>query len=165
MNVYSPQVSYVTNRVPPRRPFRAFAVALAAAALAVPLLVTAPLVASPQRVTFKTDDGVTLSGTWYEPASRPGPAVILVHMLQKSRRDWDQFASRLAGEGIGALAFDLRGHGESSGSAQDYSGMVQDVRAARRFLGSRSDVTPSRVGIAGASMGATLAVMEAADDS
>ena len=78
-------------------------------------------------------------------------------MLQKSRRDWDQVATQMAAEGIGGLAIDLRGHGDSPGSPQDYAGMVQDVRAARRFLASRADVTPSRIGIAGASIGATLA--------
>jgi len=129
------------------------------------LLLTAPLRAASQRVTFRTDDGVTLAGTWYEPSSRPAPAVIFVHMLQKSRREWDQIAVRFAADGIGALAFDLRGHGESPGGPQDYAGMVQDVRAARRFLASRSDVTPSRIGIAGASIGANLAALAAADDS
>jgi alpha-beta hydrolase superfamily lysophospholipase len=118
-----------------------------------------------QRVSFRTDDGLTLAGTWYEPSTRPAPAVILVHMLQKSRRDWDQFASRLANEGIGALAFDLRGHGESPGSAQEYAAMVHDVRAARRFVASRSDVAPTRIAIAGASIGASLAALAASDDA
>ena len=70
----------------------------------------------------------------------------------------------MAAEGIGGLALDLRGHGESPGSPQDYAGMVQDVRAARRFLSSRADVTPARIGIAGASIGASLAALAAADD-
>ena len=78
-------------------------------------------------------------------------------------------ASRLAAEGIGALAIDLRGHGESTGTlpegeAPDYSVLVRDVTAARRYLSSRGDVQPSRVGIAGASIGANLAVLEAAAD-
>jgi len=140
----------------------ALVVLAAAALLSLPWSV--PLAAANQRVTVRTDDGVTIAATWYEPSSRPAPAVILVHMLQKSRRDWDQFASRLAAEGIGALAIDLRGHGESSGAAQDYAAMVQDVRAARRFLSSRGDVVPSRIGVAGASLGATLALLAAADD-
>lgn len=123
-----------------------------------------PAAAAAQRVTFRTDDGLTLSGTWYEPASRPAPAVIFVHMLQKSRRDWDQVAAQMAAEGIGGLAIDLRGHGESPGSPQDYTGMVQDVRAARRFLSTRTDVTPGRIGIAGASIGATLACLAASED-
>jgi alpha-beta hydrolase superfamily lysophospholipase len=117
------------------------------------------------RVTFRTDDGVTIAATWYETSARPAPAVILVHALGKSRRDWDQVASQAASEGIGALAIDLRGHGESPGSAQDYAAMVQDVRAARRFLGTRSEVTPSRIAIAGASIGASLAALVAAEDS
>jgi len=37
-------------------------------------------------VTIRTDDGVSLAATWYEPSGR-SPAVILVHMLHKSRRD------------------------------------------------------------------------------
>jgi alpha-beta hydrolase superfamily lysophospholipase len=155
----------VTSHVPDHRAGRApVSTVCVAALLLTALVVPASLGAATQRVTFRTDDGITLAGTWYEPSSQPAPAVILVHMLQKSRRDWDQFASRLAGEGIGALTFDLRGHGESSGGPQDYAAMVQDVRTARRFLGSRSDVTPTRIGLAGASIGATLAVLAAADD-
>jgi dienelactone hydrolase len=120
--------------------------------------------ATSQRITFPTDDGLTLSATWYEPPAPPAPAVIFVHMLQKSRADWDSIAVQLAADGIGALAFDLRGHGESPGSPQDYAGMVQDVRAARRFVSSRPDVTPGRIGIAGASIGASLAALAASDD-
>jgi dienelactone hydrolase len=120
--------------------------------------------AAPERISFRTDDGLTLAATWHEPSSRPAPAVIFVHMLQKSRRDWDEVAAQMAAAGIGALTVDLRGHGDSPGSAQDYSGMIQDVRAARRFLSSRADVTPARIGIAGASIGASLAALAAADD-
>ncbi|MCA1559210.1 MAG: alpha/beta fold hydrolase [Acidobacteria bacterium] len=122
--------------------------------------------AASHRVSLRTDDGVTLAATWYEPSPRGGPAVVLVHMLHRSRRDWDGVASRLAAEGIGALAIDLRGHGESQGSAavDDLSRMALDVRAARRFLGSRSD-THGPVGLAGASLGASLAALEASTDS
>jgi dienelactone hydrolase len=124
-----------------------------------------PAAAFSQRVTFRTDDGVMLAAQWYEPSPQPAPAVILVHMSQKSGRDWDQVATRLAGEGVGALAIDLRGHGESQGSPQDYAGMVQDVRAARRFLVTRGDVVAGRLGVAGASLGATIAAQAAAEDS
>lgn len=120
-----------------------------------------------QRVSFRTEDGVTIAATWYEPPSRPAPAVILVHMLGRSRRDWETFAARLAGAGIGALAIDLRGHGESSGSgdAANYTAMARDLAAARRYLVTRGDVRPTRIGIAGASLGANLAALEAASDS
>jgi dienelactone hydrolase len=125
--------------------------------------------AGTERVTIRTDDGVSLAATWYEPQSR-SPAVVLVHMLRKSRRDWEAVASRLASEGIGALALDLRGHGESTGTAPegdgaDYSVLIRDVTAARRYVASRSDVQPARIGIAGASIGASLAVLEASTDT
>ena len=116
-----------------------------------------------QRVTFRTDDGVILTATWYEPPGR-GPAVILVHMLHRSRRDFDALASRLASEGIGALALDLRGHGDSQGSiGTDFAPMVADVKAARRFLIGRSDVS-GKIGLLGASLGANLVALAAADD-
>lgn len=136
---------------------------LAALAL-VALGVTAA--AASDRVTFRTDDGVQIVATWYDPSSHSAPAVILVHMLHRSRRDWDTVGSRLASEGIGALAIDLRGHGDSSGvsgegDAPDYSSMVRDLAAARRFVATR---VQGRVGIAGASLGANLAALAASAD-
>jgi pimeloyl-ACP methyl ester carboxylesterase len=138
--------------------------ALAAAAVAA---VGISVEARDQRVSFRTSDGVTIAATWYEPSVRPAPAVILVHMLGRSRRDWDSLASRLADSGIGALALDLRGHGESSGTApgEDHSAMVRDIEAARRHLATRSDVQHSRIGLAGASLGANLVALEAAADA
>jgi alpha-beta hydrolase superfamily lysophospholipase len=152
---------------------RAPTLCLLLAALAAAITVAPRLGASPaaeRRVSLRTDDGVVLSAGWYEPSARPAPAVILVHMLGRSRRDWDLAASRLAVAGIGALALDLRGHGESQDaprpeSPEDFTAMVADVTAARRFLASRADVQPGRIGLAGASLGASLVVLAAADSA
>src|SRR5258707_13073264 len=90
-----------------------------AAIVALLTLLPAPrAIAGSQKVTIRTDDGLSLAATWYEPANR-APAVILGHMLHKSRRDWDAGATRLPAEGIGALALDLRGNGEPSGTAPE----------------------------------------------
>src|SRR6185437_3963940 len=127
-----------------------------------------PTSVSSRSVTFRTDDGVTLSGTWYEPSTRTGPAVILVHMLHRTHSDWDALATRLAAEGIGALAFDLRGHGESTGAIPadgQFAAFQQDLAAARRYVSTRSDVLLRRLGIAGASLGAALAVLDAAQST
>jgi alpha-beta hydrolase superfamily lysophospholipase len=135
-------------------------------------LLPMPPASAATRVTLRTDDGLALAATWFEPSSRPAPAVILVHMLNRSRREWDLLAQRFAWEGIGALTIDLRGHGESpggmapgDGSQTDYSSMLLDVKAARRHLAARADVQQSRVGILGASIGANLAVLEASADA
>jgi dienelactone hydrolase len=140
-----------------------------ACAIAILFAVTAAdAPASGRTVSFRTDDGVTLMATWYEPSARIAPAVILVHMLHRTRQDWDGVATRFAAEGIGALAVDLRGHGESGGAlaegeTADYTLMVKDIAAARRFLASRGEVQ-GHVGIAGASLGANLATLYASTD-
>lgn len=143
------------------------------AALALVILATAtPQAAITRAVSLRTADGVTLAGTLYEASRRPGPAVILLHMLTRSRQDWDRVAHRLADAGIHALAIDFRGHG---GSATDPSGaadgpalarLVVDAQAARAFLAARTDlVGASAIGIAGASVGANVAILEAAGDA
>jgi dienelactone hydrolase len=138
------------------------------AVVAAAILLTLPVTVAGRDVTFRTDDGVTLSATWYEPSNRTGPAVILIHMLHRTHRDWDALATRLAAEGIGTLAFDLRGHGESTGSIPadgQFAAFQQDVAAARRCVSTRFDVSPHRLGIAGASLGAALAVLDAAQSN
>jgi alpha-beta hydrolase superfamily lysophospholipase len=77
-------------------------------------------------------------------------------------------AQRLSAEGIGALAIDLRGHGDSgattAGDGGDYAPMVLDLKAARRHLAQRGDVQQTRIGVVGASIGANLAALAASGD-
>jgi alpha-beta hydrolase superfamily lysophospholipase len=114
-------------------------------------------------INLTSADGTRLAAVWSAPA-RPAPAVLLVHMLTRSHRDWNALSDELHRAGFGVLAIDLRGHGASGGSRTDLKGMAGDVRAAVRWLEMRPDVLPSRIGIAGASLGATLALIVAADD-
>lgn len=124
--------------------------------------------AQAQEVTFRTDDGVTIVGSLFLPA-HSGPGVILIHALGRSREDWQSFATRLADAGFVALAIDLRGHGASGPLPEgtdlnDLTRMTNDVKAARAFLATRREVAPNRIGIAGASIGANLAILVAAGD-
>jgi dienelactone hydrolase len=45
-----------------------------------------------------------------------------------------------------------------------FAPLVLDAEAARAFLAARPEVNPARIGMAGASLGANLAVLAAADD-
>lgn len=130
-------------------------------ALFTPAVVMALIVsldAAPgRRVTFRAEDGATLSGAYYEPSRRPAPGIVLLHMLRRSHADWDAAASQLSDAGFAVLALDFRG-GEELGA------YALDVRAAKAFLRERSEVAPGGLGIAGASIGANLAVLDAADD-
>jgi dienelactone hydrolase len=124
--------------------------------------------ATSQDVSFRTDDGVTIAATLYLPA-RSGPGVILLHALGRTREEWHAVATRLADAGFVALAIDLRGHGASGPlpegtDLEDLTKMMADVRAARAFLGSRREVAPNQIGLAGASIGANLSILFAAND-
>jgi len=119
--------------------------------------------ASGRAVTFPSLDGTTLAGEFYEASSRPAPAVVLVHMLTRSKADWGGLPDRLQEAGITALTFDLRGHGGSSGSPQALADMVQDVRAAAQWLAARPGVRPGGIALVGASLGASLSLLAAVE--
>jgi alpha-beta hydrolase superfamily lysophospholipase len=139
-------------------------------ALVIALAVAPAAHAATAVVTFRTSDGVLIAGTVYAPSRRPAPYVILVHMLTRSRDDWQALATRLADAGIGVLAIDLRGHGASGpdprpdANPDDLSADLHDVQAARAFLAGRADLGVTTVGIGGAQIGANLAVMAASGD-
>ena len=136
---------------------------------ALSMIVLAVLLAAPsseaagRQVTLPSTDGVTIAGEFFESPARPSPAVLLVHMLTRSKSEWGGLPDRIRDAGMTALAIDLRGHGQSSGSAQDLQGMVQDVRAAALWLASRPNVRGDAIAIVGASLGASLALLAAVD--
>jgi dienelactone hydrolase len=114
-------------------------------------------------VQLRASDGTTLAATLYPSPRGPAPAIVLVHMLTRTRDDWRPFAERLQAAGATCLAIDLRGHGGSGGSAAPSAAMALDVQAAIAWLGIRSDVASGSVGLVGASFGATPALLAAGD--
>ena len=134
-----------------------------------------------QRVSFLTDDGVLIVGTYYPPASphqtSPAKAIILLHMLGRNRNDWNAFASILSNSsnGYAVLSMDLRGHGESINqngkmisfqpfSPDDFNKMVLDVKAAKQFVVTQKHISPNDIAVVGASIGANVGLKYAASD-
>lgn len=129
-----------------------------------------------QVVTFITDDGVSIVGTYYAPSSGlkdSTPTIILLHMLGKDRSTWNTFASALSHKGYDVLAIDLRGHGDSikqgsstasyqSFTENDFNKMTLDVKAAKQFLIEQKNAKPDRMAVIGASIGANIALNYAA---
>lgn len=120
--------------------------------------------AKTREVSFRTDDGFTIYGTYYE---NTGPAIILVHMLNRDRHTWDKFAGELQDNGYAVLSFDSRGHGQSTRqggserlwidfSYDDFRDMEMDLKAAHSFLNGMGS---ERVSIIGASIGANTALV------
>lgn len=124
-----------------------------------------PLRAHAEPVALRASDGTALNAEW-RPSGSPAPAVLLIHMLSRSHTEWDQTGRALQAAGFGVLALDLRGHGRSSGTWEGgLTSMQLDVQAGLAWLKTRPEVQKGRVGIAGASLGATLTVLAAAGDS
>src|SRR5579862_6186692 len=90
------------------------------------------------------------------PDQRP-PAVVLVHGYSSDRDFMSALARRIAQNGYGVLAIDVRGHGENRNSfleSRTYDGLREDVKNAVDFLRQSSRVDGSRIVVMGHSMGA-----------
>lgn len=116
----------------------------------------------PEKLT--TEDNVKIAYTYNKVSDK---VVILVHMLNKNKESWNDFASKLQENGISTIAIDLRGHGNSDGdwedfSEKDFNNMVLDVKAAKKFLEEQGF---AEFYVIGASIGANTALRYAASDS
>ena len=119
--------------------------------------------ASVQDLTFTATDGAVHHATWY-PAADGDPAVLLLHMLNSDRTVWADFAAELNTAGYSALAVDLRGHGDSGGTA-DWTAAPNDVHEAWNLMVRQKGVDINKTAIVGASIGANLALVEGANES
>jgi dipeptidyl aminopeptidase/acylaminoacyl peptidase len=140
---------------------------------------TAQLV-TPELVSFRAGDGVEAYGQLFKPAAAAQgrrPAVVYVHgggprqMMLGWHNRWeyanDYGANQyLVSRGFIVLSVDYRlsvGYGESfqfpdntgARGASEY----RDILAAGRYLQSRPDVDPNRIGIWGASLGGYLTAL------
>jgi len=120
--------------------------------------------AAGRAVAFRAFDGRTINALLTEADARPAPAVVMVGMLGRPKDDWQAVADRFAASGISSLSIDLPGT-SLPGEPAALSRWNDDIRAAVGYLAGRpADVRPGAVGIAGASLGANLAVVAAAAD-
>jgi dienelactone hydrolase len=146
----------------PRAGTARFPIGRATAALLLLALVAADQrgqAAAPRRIVVRTEDGLSLPGTYLESSRHPSPGIVLLHMLTRTHDDWLAAGSRLADAGYAVLAIDFRNGGDAGQDALEL-----DVKAAKAFLRERPDVLPNAIGIAGASIGANMAVIDGAAD-
>jgi dienelactone hydrolase len=127
---------------------------------------------APQVINLKTSDGIALKATYFA-AGKSGPGVLLLHQVNRSRKDWEEVAKQLAAAGINTLTFDLRGFGESGGipyatldkmPAEEYKKhrprWQDDIEAALQYLNSQPDVRRDVIGLGGAGV---LGVLQSVD--
>ena len=126
--------------------------------------------AASEEITFTTPDGVRLAGrlfngpTGTDANARSG--LVLAHMLPADQSSWYAEAVRYAGAGYAVLTFDLRGYcpggdaGCSEGERSPDAAAVDLAAAVARLR----EAGVREVGIIGASIGGTAALVVAADD-
>ena len=103
-----------------------------------------------------------------KPAAERPPAVVLVHGFSSDRVNSSALARRIAQNGYGVLAIDVRGHGENRNSfveSQTGHGLREDVKNAVEFLRQSNLVDGSRIVVMGHSMGASAALDYATHDA
>lgn len=114
-----------------------------------------------RQVELKTSDGTLLKASYFA-APKPGPGVLLLHQVNRTRKSWDDVAARLASAGINTLTFDMRGHGESGGTPYEklpeaelgkhWRGWSEDVDSAFQYLLSQPGVNRKAIGLGGAGL-------------
>jgi dipeptidyl aminopeptidase/acylaminoacyl peptidase len=126
---------------------------------------------TPTLLRFDAEDGLALSGWWYEPArpagtatAGPAPAVLWLHggPEAQERPTFAPLLQGLAAAGIGVFAPNVRGssgYGRKFVNADNHErrwSAIHDVAAAARFLVEGGYADPARLGCTGRSYGGYL---------
>jgi len=123
-------------------------------------------VAAPgEPLTFPSGD-LTLEGLLHRPPVVPHPAVVVCHPHPLFGGDMHNsvvtvVCQALVEAGVAALRFNFRGVGRSQGAFGDGVGEREDAVAALAYLRRREGVDPAKVGLAGYSFGAAVALVAA----
>jgi len=123
-------------------------------------------------IAFRTDDGITLRGWHFLPASAelgPQPLIIMHHGFSAVKEGYPEhfFEEYFAAAGFGVLTYDPRSLGESGGRIRqeiDPFLQVSDFRDAISFALTLPGVDPQRVGVWSASYGGGTAIQALAMD-
>jgi pimeloyl-ACP methyl ester carboxylesterase len=125
-----------------------------------------------RNVTFLTEDGWQLRGSYWEGRADGAISVVLLHDKDADRTVWDPYVNLFLSRGWSVLTFDLRGHGESlrqearanlpGPDAPLEEGWGLDVQAALAFVARQPKANPARRAAIGLSLGADIAYAAAA---
>jgi alpha-beta hydrolase superfamily lysophospholipase len=117
----------------------------------------------PVNVALPTELGVSdgLAYSLWLPDSGP-PArggVVILHGAGSCKESHYDFARAVLAAGLGAIAFDQRGHGESVGPMDDRA--LSDIAAMTALLRSRLGAPNAPIVVRGSSMGGYLSILAA----
>jgi uncharacterized protein len=105
-------------------------------------------------------DGLAYSLWLPKSASGPPGGVVVLHGAGSCKENHHDFARAALGAGLGAIAFDQRGHGESHGPMDGRA--AADVAGMATLLRERLGDPAAPIALRGSSMGGYLALVSAA---
>ena len=117
---------------------------------------------SPRVVDLKTPDGTVLKGTFFA-AAKPGPGVLLLHQINRTRKSWDEVAGGNSPRQASTLlrwtprarrkrSHALRKAVSCGTTGAHWRGWPEDVDAALAFLKSQPGVDREMIGLGGAGL-------------
>lgn len=111
-----------------------------------------------QDITIKTQDGLSIAGTFRPGHTDHSPAVLLLHGVGASRSATAPNAIWLASLGYATLTIDFRGHGQSDMAARTFGlNEAMDARAAFAWL--KRQQHDARIGVIGISLGGAASLI------
>ncbi len=114
------------------------------------------------KLSFKSENQ-NLAATLIRPEGHkePLPALIWIHGWKSDRKGNTKRAKEISKLGFICLTVDLRGHGESDGTIDQYSvkDHLEDIRAAYKYLTELKEVNQNEIGIIGSSYGGNLSAI------
>lgn len=121
-------------------------------------------------LVFTTTEGLVLKAWLILPPrdlrTQRMPAIIALHGYSTNRWDIIERTALLARAGFLVISYDQRASGESEGTAVTGGPLeIGDVRAVIDQAVKLPDVDADRIGVYGFSMGATVAIIAAAEDA
>ena len=112
----------------------------------------------PEAITIQADT-VTLTGSFYDNEADGRCAVLLLHGYTSTRYGTLQYAPLFWDRGCDLLAYDARGHGESTDAYHTYGYYEKaDGQAAYEWLLTKTGLPAPNVGIMGVSYGAATSL-------
>jgi len=111
-------------------------------------------------VAIKTEDGEVLDGWWLPPPEPKGGIVIFLHGTPATNADSVWRMPDLQQSGLGAMAFDYRSYGASTGTPSE-AGLRADGRAVYDWV--HAAAPGSKIAVFGESLGTGPAVELACD--
>ena len=111
-----------------------------------------------QDITIRTQDGLSIAGTFRPGRSDHSPAVLLLHGVGASRKATAPSAIWFASLGYATLTIDFRGHGQSDMAMRTF-GLHEAMDARAAFMWLKRQQHDARVGVIGVSLGGAASLI------